>query len=105
MLKCSAILGDFFMKSEGVTLENKRTHRIKEKGESEVEGKILGLFDDDSYREERKLQRISSIADVVSTNFKTNLIVTFCNIFIQLILKLHSTFLNLYLCYQLLITL
>ena len=58
------------MKSEGVTLENKRSHMIKVKGESEVGGQLLGLFDDDSYREERKLQRISSIADVVSTNFQ-----------------------------------
>ena len=48
------------MKSEGVILENKRTHIIKVKSEIEVEGKILGLFDEYSYREEQNLRRISS---------------------------------------------
>ena len=57
------------MKSEGVVLENKRTHEIEAKSENEVEGKILGLFDDDSYREERNLRRIGSNAVFVSFNF------------------------------------
>ena len=57
------------MKSEGVVLENKRTHQVEGKSESEIEGKILGLFDDDSYREERNLRRIGSSAVFVSFNF------------------------------------
>ena len=57
------------MKSEGVVLENKRTHQVEAKSESEIEEKILGLFDDDSYREERNLRRIGSNAVFVSFNF------------------------------------
>ena len=53
-MKCSAILGDFFMKSDEIVLPDKRTNiRVVEvKSDSEESGKILGLFDDDSYREE-----------------------------------------------------
>ena len=53
-MKCSAILGDFFMKSDEIVLTDKRTNiRVVEvKSDSEESGKILGLFDDDSYREE-----------------------------------------------------
>ena len=60
------------MKSEGVVLENKRTHQVEDKSESEIEGKILGLFDDDSYtyREERNLRRIGSSAGFVSFSFQ-----------------------------------
>ena len=57
------------MKSEGVVLENKRTHQVEAKSENEVEGKILGLFDEDSYREERNLRRIGSSAAFVSFSF------------------------------------
>ena len=57
------------MKSEGVVLENKRTHQIEAKSECEIEEKILGLFDDDSYREERNLRRIGSTAVIVSFSF------------------------------------
>ena len=57
------------MKSEGFVLENKRTPRIVAKSESEIEEKILGLFDDDSYREEHNLRRIGSTAIFVSTSF------------------------------------
>jgi hypothetical protein len=57
------------MKSEGVVLENKRTYQIEAKSESEIEEKMLGLFDDDSYREERNLRRIGSSAVVVSFSF------------------------------------
>ena len=57
------------MKSEGVVLENKQTHQVEANSESEVEGKILGLFDDVSYREERNLRRIGSSADFVSFSF------------------------------------
>ena len=56
------------MKSEGVVLENKRTYQIVAKSESEIEEKILGLFDDDSYREERNLRRIGSSAIFVATS-------------------------------------
>jgi hypothetical protein len=54
LVKCSAILGDFFMKSDEIVLQDKRTNiRVVEvKSDSEESGKILGLFDDDSYREE-----------------------------------------------------
>ena len=54
VLKCSAILGDFFLKSDEIVLTDKRTNiRVVEvKSESEESGKILGLFDDNSYREE-----------------------------------------------------
>lgn len=54
LVKCSAILGDFFMKSDEIVLTDKRTNiRVVEvKSDSEESGKILGLFDDDSYREE-----------------------------------------------------
>ena len=57
------------MKSEGVVLENKRTYQIVAKSESEIEEKILGLFDDDSYRVERNLRRIGSSAVFVSLSF------------------------------------
>ena len=57
------------MKSEGIVLENKRTYQIVAKSESEIEEKILGLFDDDSYREERNLRRIGSSAVFVSFSF------------------------------------
>ena len=58
------------MKSEGVVLENRRTHRIVAKSGSEIEEKILGLFDDCSYREERNLRRIVSSAGFVSFSFR-----------------------------------
>ena len=55
-LKCTAILGDFFMKSQTVVVTDKRANvrmiEVKSEnipGESE---KILGLFEDNSYREE-----------------------------------------------------
>ena len=54
-MKCSAILGDFFMKSDEIVLPDKRTNiRVVEvkSDRTEESGKILGLFDDDSYREE-----------------------------------------------------
>ena len=57
------------MKSEGVILENKRTRMTKVKSESEVEGKILGLFDEYSFREEQNLRRISSDAVDHSKSF------------------------------------
>ena len=57
------------MKSEGVILENKRTRITKVKSESEVEGKILGLFDEYSFREEHNLRRISSNAVDLSICF------------------------------------
>ena len=49
-MKCLAILGDFFMKSDEIVLQDKRTNiRVVEvKSDSEETGKILGLFDDDS---------------------------------------------------------
>ena len=42
------------MKSDEIVLQDKRTNiRVVEvKSDSEESGKILGLFDDDSYREE-----------------------------------------------------
>ena len=50
-MKCVAILGDYFMKSEEIVLRD----IVIESNEEEKEGKILGLFDDDSYREERNI--------------------------------------------------
>ena len=54
-VKCSAILEDFFMKSDERVVQDKRTKiRVVEvKSESEESEKILGLFDDDSYREDK----------------------------------------------------
>ena len=57
------------MKSEGVVLENKRTYQIVAKSKSEIEEKILGLFDDGSYKEECNMRRIGSSAVFVSFNF------------------------------------
>ena len=57
------------MKSEGVVLENKRTYQIVAKSKSEIEEKILGLFDDGSYKEERNMRRIGSSAVFVSFSF------------------------------------
>ena len=50
------------MKSEDLILENERTKQQVAESENEVEGKILGLFDDDSYRQEHKMPRISARA-------------------------------------------
>ena len=46
MVKCSAILGDFFMKSDQIVLLDKRTNiRVVEvKSESEESEKIIGLL-------------------------------------------------------------
>ena len=55
-LKCSAILGDFFMKSETVVVMDKRTNvrmvEVKSENVHEESEKILGLFEDNSFREE-----------------------------------------------------
>ena len=72
------------MKSEGVVLENKRTHQIEAKSEREIEEKMLGLFDDDSYREERNLRRIGSSAVFVSFSF--HLVSLSCFIVFQFVL-------------------
>ena len=54
VVKCSAILGDFFMKSDQIALLDKRTNirGVDVKSESEENANILGLFDEDSYRED-----------------------------------------------------
>ena len=54
-MKCSAILGDFFMKSDKIVLTDKRTNiRVVEvKSDSEESGNILGLFDNDSHQKEK----------------------------------------------------
>ena len=67
MVKCSAILGDFFMKSDQIVLLDKRTNiRVVEvKRESEKSEKRLGLFDEDSYREDQIISRRTN------TSFKT----------------------------------
>ena len=57
-MKCVAILGDYFMKSEEIVLRD----FVIESNEEEKEGKILGLFDDDSYREQRNIIGILSSA-------------------------------------------
>ena len=57
------------MKSEGVILENKRTHITKVKSASGVEEKMLGLFDEYSYREAQNLRRISSDTFHLSITF------------------------------------
>ena len=55
-LKCTAILGNFFIKSESVLIRDKTTKvRMVEVKSEKVHGeseKTLGLFDDNSYREE-----------------------------------------------------
>ena len=67
MVKCSAILGDFFMKSDQIVLLDKRTNiRVVEvKSETEEREKTLGLFDEDSFREEEILSTRTN------TSFKT----------------------------------
>ena len=54
VVKCSAILGDFFLKSDQIVLLDKRTNirGVDVKSESEENANILGLFDEDSYRED-----------------------------------------------------
>ena len=55
-LKCTAILGNFFIKSESVLIRDKTTKvRMVEVKSEKVHGgseKTLGLFDDNSYRED-----------------------------------------------------
>ena len=51
-LKCTAILGDFFIKSEELVYKKERTYSETGKEENDVEGKYLGLFDDSSLRED-----------------------------------------------------
>ena len=72
MVKCSAILGDFFMKSDQIVLLDKRTNiRVVEvKSESEESEKTLGLFDEDSNRENKIFStRISSSFKTTSENW------------------------------------
>ena len=72
MVKCSAILGDFFMKSDQTVLLDKRTNiRVVEvKSESEESEKTLGLFDEDSNREKKIFStRISSSFKTTSENW------------------------------------
>ena len=57
------------MKSDEVILNHKGTNEVQEKNENNLEGKILGLFDDDMYREESKLRRLSSFAMYYSSTF------------------------------------
>ena len=71
-MKCSAILGDFFMKSDQIVLLDKRTNiRVVEvKSESEESEKTLGLFDEDSNREKKIFStRISSSFKTTSENW------------------------------------
>ena len=51
MLKCSAILGDFFLKSDQIILEDSRTNIRVIEVKSEKSEKILGLVEDDPYHE------------------------------------------------------
>ena len=55
-LKCSAILGDFFMKSETVTTRDKRTNfrtvEVKSDALNDNGEKLLGLFEDNSFGDE-----------------------------------------------------
>ena len=72
VVKCSAILGDFFMKSDQIVLLDKRTNiRVVEvKSESEESEKTLGLFDEDSNREKKIFStRISSSFKTTSENW------------------------------------
>ena len=52
MLKCSAILGDFFLKSDQIVLEDRRTNIRVIEVKSEKSEKILGRIEDDPYRED-----------------------------------------------------
>ena len=54
------------MKSEGIILEDERTYQIASKSENEAGEKILGLFDDDSYRDKYKLSIKSSSTKLTS---------------------------------------
>lgn len=65
-IKCSAILGDFFMKSDNLVLEDTRrtnVRMVKSGNVAKGTEKTLSLFDDDSYREEEVfLSRSNSVA-------------------------------------------
>ena len=72
VVKCSAILGDFFMKSDQIVLLDKRTNiRVVEvKSESEESEKTLGLFDEDSNMKNKIFStRISSSLKTTSENW------------------------------------
>ena len=85
VVKCSAILGDFFMKSDQIVLLDKRTNiRVVEvKSESEKSEKRLGLFDEDSYREDQIISRRTNTS--FKTTSETWLI---CSLYLSLILRL-----------------
>ena len=75
-LKCSAILGDFFMRSETVTLQDKRTNVRMVEVKSDKSEKLLGLFEDNSYREEEIfLTRTSSGGSIYTHTATTNFLI------------------------------
>ena len=55
-MKCTAILENFFFKSASLVVVREGTEGrgVLEQGGLEQEGKLLGLFDEDSYREARE---------------------------------------------------
>ena len=80
VLKCSAILGDFFLKSEEIVIQDRRTkfREIEGKSESEPSEKILGLFDENFYRDEDIPQSFSSDVDIrKSYNFLIVFLISF----------------------------
>ena len=71
-VKCSAILEDFFMKSDERVVQDKRTKiRVVEvKSESEESEKILGLFDDNLHREDTMFPtRTNSSFELTQVNY------------------------------------
>ena len=53
-MKCTAILENFFFKSASLVVVREGTEGVLEQEGLEQEGKLLGLFDDDSFREARE---------------------------------------------------
>ena len=77
-VKCSAFLGDFFMKSEAVAIRDQRTNiRVVEvKSDAENSEKILGLFEENR-EDEVFLPRTNNSAKTSSANlFIFSLILT-----------------------------
>jgi len=68
-LKCQAILEDFFYKSSELVV--RREGHGREEGEQD-EGKILGLFDDDSFRDPRGGADPNEQPDSVRTPWTSN---------------------------------
>lgn len=60
-LKCSAILENFFFKSAELVVMKEGSGPVMGETNLEQEGKILGLFDDDSFRERQEADQQETV--------------------------------------------